>query len=101
VELSRPLPLILGRLAVALLTRLLTADEITRPAREAVQRWARGTVTRAARPQIEYLTTCPWCLSVYLGAGWAILVSTAPGLAMTAGAVLAWSEIAGLLAELT
>jgi hypothetical protein len=99
--LTRPLPVLVGALAVARLTRLLVTDEITRRPREAVQEWARGTATRRARPQIEYLVSCPWCVSVYVASGWAGLVILTPGPARIIGAVLAWSEVSGVLAELT
>lgn len=94
-----PLALTVGALATHRLTRLLVEDEITRPAREAVQQWARGTATRAARPHIEYLTTCPWCVSMYVGLGWALLTARAPRLSAAAGTVLAWSSVTGLLAS--
>jgi hypothetical protein len=97
-RLRDPLTLAVGGLAVHRLTRLAIEDEITRPAREAVQKWARGDAYRRARPQIDYLTTCPWCVSIYAGTAFAALTVAAPGAAAAAGAVLAWSTITGLIA---
>lgn len=99
-RLRDPLTLAVGALAVHRLTRLLVEDEITRPAREAVQRWARGTATRAARPQVEYLTGCPWCVGMYVAAAWAALAAASPATATALGAPLAWSSVTGVLASL-
>jgi hypothetical protein len=54
------IPLLL--LAVARLTRLVTADKLT----EKPMFWMIGKVNRW--PAIGYLFTCAWCTSVYLGA---------------------------------
>lgn len=94
-----PLTLAVGALAVHRLTRLAVEDEITRPVRERITRWAEGTAERKAHFQIAYLTTCPWCVSAYVAAGWAALIATAPGVATVAGAGLAWSSVSGLLAS--
>lgn len=95
-----PYALTVGALAVHRLTRLLVEDEITRRPRQAVQAWARGTATRRARPQVEYLTGCPWCVSIYVAAAWAALTATHPAAALTAGVPLAWSSVTGILATL-
>lgn len=52
-------------LAVARVTGLITADEISRPARD----W----VTEHLPPYpifipVEYLLTCPWCVSIWVAA---------------------------------
>lgn len=64
--------LILLPLAVARVTRLITADRILEPVRDRlISRWIerKGGDSLAA-----YLITCPWCVSVYVGAagaaGW-------------------------------
>lgn len=91
--LARPLPLAVGALAVARLTRLATEDKITERLRE--------RLAAAASGRLAYFVTCPWCVSMWLAAGWAVFVSTAPVSAMTAGAVLAWSEVSGLAASVS
>jgi hypothetical protein len=92
--------LTVGALAVHRLTRLLIEDEVTDPARTRIRRWADGTAEREAHPAVTYLLTCPWCVSVWVAAGWAALTAAAPAAASTAGAVLAWSSAAGLLSSL-
>jgi hypothetical protein len=90
-----PVTLIVGGLAVHRLTRLVVEDEITRPLRERIG-------TRAVTEQngrLAYVITCPWCVSPYVAAGWALLTVTAPSVAATVGAVLAWSSVTGLLAS--
>jgi hypothetical protein len=51
--------LILVLLACWRLARLLTVDEIFRPARA----WVVGKV--GVESQVAYLVTCPWCISMY------------------------------------
>jgi hypothetical protein len=96
---TSPAGLVVGALAVARLTRLITEDELTQPLRQRITGWAEGTAQRRARPAVGYLVTCPWCVSPYLALGWLALTATAPASAAAAGAVLAWSEVSGLLAE--
>lgn len=95
-----PAALLVGALAVHRLTRLAVEDEVTRPLRERITRWAEGTAERRAAPSVSYFVTCPWCVSVWVAAGWAALTVTAPAVAAPAGAVLAWSSAAGLLSSL-
>jgi hypothetical protein len=94
-----PTTLAIGALAVHRLTRLAVADEITRPLRERITRWAEGTAERRAAPSLGYFASCPWCVSIYVAAGWAALTVTSPPLALAAGVPLAWSSVAGLLAS--
>ncbi|MEU1494303.1 hypothetical protein ABZ456_29125 [Streptomyces sp. NPDC005776] len=57
--------LILAALATARITRLITADRITERPRLA-------TVNAALARDWDlaaYLITCPWCVSIYTGAG--------------------------------
>jgi uncharacterized protein DUF1360 len=91
-----PALLATGALAVHRLTRLLTEDEVTSPARARVRRWAEED----GHDGLAYLLTCPWCVSVYVAAAWAVLTATAPAVAAPAGAALAWSSAAGLLSSL-
>jgi hypothetical protein len=94
-----PVTLLVGGLAVHRLTRLVTEDVITRRPRWAVQQWAEGTAQRSAHPQIGYLVTCPWCVSIWVAAGWAVFAVAAPTVAAPVGAALAWSSLTGLLAS--
>lgn len=87
-----PVALAVGALAVHRLTRLATADEVTAPLRERV-------TDAAPEGRLAYLATCPWCVSVYAAAGWAVLTAAAPRAATAAGAVLAWSSVTGLLSS--
>lgn len=87
-----PLDLAVGALAVHRLTRLAVEDEVTRPARERIQE-------AAPEGRLAYFVTCPWCVSVWVGAAWAALSAVAPRAARPLGAVLAWSTVTGLLSS--
>jgi hypothetical protein len=86
-----PVTLIVGALATHRLTRLIVADTITDPPRARL-------VERGGR--LAELITCYWCTGMYVAAGWALLTVTAPTVAATAGAALAWSSVTGLLASM-
>jgi len=86
-------------LAIARLTTLAIDDKILEAPRNALRRWL---LTRD-HGQLWYLTTCPWCLSIWISAA-TIPVIYAYG--QTAwleipGMVLAASEITGLIAAST
>lgn len=84
--------LLIGALATARLTRLVTTDRITAGPRSAIlRRLPDGSLW-------AYLLVCDWCLSMYLGAGvaaalWAWDWSVWPL------AALAFSYMAGWLAS--
>lgn len=90
------LTLVLTVLAVARVTRLVNADRITEGPRNAI--------VRRLDPDglMAYMVFCPWCVSVYTGAGagaawWAwgdTRIFTAAVLALAA------SHVAGVLAGL-
>jgi len=104
---------IVDALAIARLTRLVTSDVITEPARERLVCWtyrrhgdegeapATGWVDFSGAdpdaPKLAKLVTCPWCVSVYLGAAVVVLRRWLPGWHLIARG-LAASEVAGLLA---
>jgi hypothetical protein len=88
-----PVALTVGALAVYRATRLVVADEVTRPAREAI-------VLNTPDSRLAYLVTCPWCVSVWAAVAWAGLVAAAPAVAAPVGAALAWSAVSGLLSSL-
>lgn len=89
------LVLLVDVLALYRLTRLVTRDEILRPARERLldvaetRRWARGA----------YLLECPWCVSPWLAAGVLLARSSAPLPWHLLALVLALSAVAGVLSE--
>lgn len=86
--------LLLGALATARLTRIVTTDRIT----EAPRRWALGKAQNL--PLLAYLIVCDWCVSIYAGAAvvgsWWAWGDTTAWTAATA--VLTFSHIAGFLA---
>lgn len=55
--------LVLAVLSVARLTRIVTIDQIFAPVRDVVRR------RLGADSQITYLIFCPWCMSIWIGAG--------------------------------
>jgi hypothetical protein len=85
--------LAVGALAVHRLTRLVTEDTITDPLR-------RPVLEERPESRLADFLTCPWCVSVWVAAGWLTLTAAAPRLARPLGAVLAWSTAAGLLSSL-
>lgn len=80
-------------LATMRLTGLITLDEISRPIRDAV------TVATDQRPRWRwagYLAQCPWCVSVWVGAGVA-----AAAWAWHGHAALGWPIMALAFAQVT
>lgn len=95
--------LLAGALASARLTRLMTADRVTLPIRQAiVRRWGPSSA-------VGYLVHCRWCVSMYFGLPVAAaVVAAVPALrptgwtaVLTVGLLwLAYSHLTGLLAGL-
>lgn len=54
--------------AVKRLTQLITEDELTRPPREAVQRWANKYPDGSVPDRLAYLVDCQACASVWTSA---------------------------------
>lgn len=54
-------------LATKRLTQLIVEDELTRPLREAVDRWAHGAPEFSFRDRVATLVMCPACMSVWSG----------------------------------
>lgn len=99
-HLHDPLVLVVSALAVYRITRLLVADQVLAAPREAVQRWAGGTAQRRSRPALAYFVTCPWCVSIWVAAGWLLLLLFGSLLLILCIAVpLACSAAAGLLSS--
>jgi len=88
---------VVDALAVARLSRLIAYDTITR----SLRLWAAGARPSGnpQRPRLAAWLSCPWCLSPYLAAG--VLAATAyiAGVWQWVAAGLAFSEVAGFLAE--
>lgn len=84
--------LLIGALATARITRLVTTDRITLAPRT----WIQVRLDPDGLP--AYLITCDWCASVYAGAGVAALLAYGPAWAVWVLAALAFSYVAGWLA---
>jgi Protein of unknown function (DUF1360) len=87
-------------MAAARVVRLITTDQITAPARDALMRRLPDTPTGHLA---GYLITCPWCVSIWVGA-------VAAPVALLAGAnlwllipalALAISYATGVVSDLT
>lgn len=84
-------------LALARLTRLINADEITDPIRIWIMHKTGGPESTAS-----YFVKCPWCVSIWLGAAtaWLPLVLTDAPLWLWPFLALAGSQVTGVLAGL-
>lgn len=69
------------------ITKLVIDDEITRELRENVQKRIQG------HPKLEYLSTCPWCISIYAGIAVVVIEKSVPEI----NTILASSAITGLI----
>lgn len=76
------------------LTRLVTEDVITAPAREKIFKKYPPTEDRWS-----YALTCPWCTSMWLGLGIAVFRKFFPEVWNPVAEALAISSAAGLIAE--
>ena len=77
-------------LATYRLTRLAMEDKITEDVREAVyERFPSG--------KVAYLLSCPWCLSIWAGAGIFALRKASPQAADVVSGLLAASAITGVI----
>jgi len=82
-------------LATKRLTQLVVEDELTRPVREAIDNWARGSKEFSLRDRVATLASCPACMSVWCGA--AILAAAHHPVGRALSRVLAASGAALLL----
>ena len=87
-------------LAVARMTRLVTQDEITRPLRGMVLR--RLNDENPVHLKLAYLLECPWCVSIWVGAGVFSAVATWPGSVVLwiALSTFAASQITGTIGDI-
>lgn len=90
--------LVLVTIAVARLTRLLTADQITLPFR----RWVVNKY--GDESSISYLVHCSWCTSLWISVPaatlWALLTLPLGDWWFLAPAALAMSYVTGLLSQI-
>jgi hypothetical protein len=87
--------LLVHGLATFRLVKLVRDDKITEPVRDAVQsRW--GTPEES---NVSYLMDCPWCLSIYFGAGFTLLRHRWPRATGVLARALALSAMTGLAAQ--
>lgn len=98
------LTLALYALATARVTGILTQDQLTAPARVwALDRLDHGPApAKGWRWQLSYLLTCAWCVSIYVGAGAAIVWYTIGNhpVPVVLAALLAFSQITGMISDL-
>lgn len=103
---TEPTLLVLYALAVYRLTRLVVADTITAPIRDRLMASAYPRGADVHHPPrrvwgwVVELVGCPWCVSVWLAAGWAGLAYLLPvRVSALLAFVLAASAVAGLLSS--
>ncbi|MET0904305.1 MAG: DUF1360 domain-containing protein [Acidimicrobiales bacterium] len=83
---------------------LIVKDQITAPARKRLVDWLDpedGPGAKGWREQLVYLVTCPWCVSIYVGAVAAVVwytVGNNPFLVVCAVA-LAFSQLTGMFSD--
>ena len=76
-------------IAVYRATRLVAEDSITLPLRKFLRRW-----------QLPYeLATCPWCLSIWIGALAIAMFHVEHSATLDVADVLVLSAVAGLITE--
>jgi hypothetical protein len=85
-------------LAVARLARLVTTDAIFDRPRNLITGMGKGEGGTAKRTKAALFITCPWCTSVWLAGGVVVATRFVPGIWAFPAALLAFSEVAGLLA---
>ena len=84
-------PLLIDALATHRITHFITADYLAQPIRDYVQhRHGEGS-----KP--DYLVNCPWCTSIYVGAGVALARLVAPRTWHVVATALALSDVASLI----
>jgi len=82
-------------LATQRLTQLITEDELTRPVRESINRWAKDAPDLSFRDRVAVLASCQACMSVWAGA--AVLVASRFRISQPLVRILAGSGVALLL----
>jgi hypothetical protein len=86
--------LLVDALACFRLTRLVTEDVVTQPFRQKI--FDKHPPTEESW---SYVLTCPWCASIWVGGGIALLRKFYPQAWNPAAEMLAFSAAVGLVAE--
>jgi len=94
----RPSEAVIDVAATARLTRLVIEDEITRELREKAF-LALQKIDHPISAKLQYLLTCPWCVSIYAGAALLTLRVISPSTAKIVNTALAASQVTGMAAE--
>lgn len=81
-------------LAVKRLTKLVQDDYITEPLRDKFYKKFPPNTSK-----VGYLVSCPWCLSIWIGAGYFTLRKTNPELTDFLSSVLTASLVSGVLSQ--
>jgi hypothetical protein len=105
---TTPILLLLDALAVIRLTQLVNHDTILDPVRDWLIGHSYGETRDmsgarpavAARPKWAVFLTCPWCVSFWAAIGVVAAQALIPHLWLYGSAVLAFSAVCGLVAEL-
>lgn len=84
-------------LAAFRLTRLIVTDDVFGVPRSSVKSW----LLEHDHPRLYDLIGCPWCVSVYVGAGVVAARTVAPRVWHPLACALAFSAVTGALAEAT
>lgn len=87
--------LLVDALATYRLTRLITTDHLTEPARDHV----RGAFRSAGMERLDYALGCDWCTGVWVAAGVVAARRYAPTVWGPLARVLAFSAVTGALAQ--
>lgn len=82
-------------LATQRLTQLVTEDELTRPIRDLINRWAKDAPDLSFKDRVAVLASCQACMSVWSAA--AILIASRFRLGQPLIRILAGSGVALLL----
>jgi hypothetical protein len=82
-------------LATQRLAQLITEDELMRPVRESINRWAKDAPDLSFKDRVAVLASCPACMSVWAAA--VILIASRFRVAQPLVRILAGSAAALLL----
>lgn len=88
------LALVVDTLATYRIARLVTEDEIAAPMRQWV--WDRHD---PAESKIGYLFTCPWCVSIWVGAAVVVARRASPTTWEPVARMLTASAVSGMIAS--
>lgn len=86
---------IIDSLATFRVARLVVEDVIFDEVRDQVV----SRLKLAGHTKIAFAVTCPWCASMYVGAGVVVARKVAPRVWGPVAAALAFSAVAGLLSD--